>query len=123
MNQEDKCEYLNQIRQKIAEANGIDFVIDDCTEKSCPKNCQKSDLELKYLEEELEKIQKEGKKINLKGVLTLDFEDGPHEDISLAKKFIPKQVKIKGDLSEIQDIFDDPIENVLPPRYLDRLID
>ena len=69
----DKCELLNEIRQKIADENDIDFVIYECTfEGDCTGTCPKCEAELKYLEEELAKKQARGEKIKLDGIFTLE---------------------------------------------------
>ncbi len=69
----DKCELLNEIRQKIADENNIEFTIYDCTfEGDCTGTCPKCESELKYLESELEKKQNAGEKINLKNIFKLD---------------------------------------------------
>ena len=72
MNGRDKCELLNEIRQKIADENNIEFTIYDCTfEGDCTGTCPKCESELEYLERELEKKQNAGEKINLKNIFTL----------------------------------------------------
>lgn len=77
----DKCELLNEIRQKIADENDIEFTIYDCTfEGDCTGTCPKCESELEYLERELEKKQKAGEKINLKGIFTFK-NDNPGYDI------------------------------------------
>lgn len=72
MNGRDKCELLNEIRQKIAEKNNIEFDFDECTfEGECSGTCPKCESELEYLEMELEKKQEKGEKIELEGIFTL----------------------------------------------------
>lgn len=82
MNGRDKCELLNEIRQKIADENNIEFTIYDCTfEGDCSGTCPKCESELEYLERELEKKQNAGEKIKLKNIFTLNEkeEDGKFE--------------------------------------------
>lgn len=73
MNGRDKCELLNEIRQKIAEKNNIEFDFDECTfEGECSGTCPKCESELEYLEMELKKKQYKGEKIELEGIFTLE---------------------------------------------------
>ena len=72
MNGRDKCELLNEIRQKIALKNNIEFNIEECTyEGDCTGTCPKCESELEYLEMELKKKQYKGEKIELEGIFTL----------------------------------------------------
>ena len=72
MNGRDKCELLNEIRQKIALKNNIEFNIGECTyEGDCTGTCPKCERELEYLEMELKKKQYKGEKIELEGIFTL----------------------------------------------------
>ena len=115
MNGREKCELINQIRQKIADNNNIDFVIYECTfEGECSGRCQKSDSELNYLERELEKRQNEGVKLNLKGVFALDIDDKTIE--TQQDKSLKRQEKL-------EDLLENPLLSDLPPRYLDNLLD
>ena len=82
MNGRDKCELLNEIRQKIADENNIEFTIYDCTfEGDCTGTCPKCESELEYLERELEKKQNAGEKINLKNIFTLNQKEESNWDI------------------------------------------
>lgn len=115
MNGREKCELINQIRQKIADNNNIDFVIYECTfEGECTGRCQKSDSELNYLERELEKRQNEGVKLNINGVFALDI-DEKTEQTSLDKS-VNRQEKL-------EELLENPLLSDLPPRYLDNLLD
>jgi len=114
MNGRDKCELINQIRQKIADNNNIDFVIYECTfEGECTGRCAKSDSELNYLERELEKRQNEGVKLNLKGVFALDIDDKTIE--TQQDKSIKRQEKL-------EKLMENPELSDLPPRYMDMLL-
>lgn len=116
MNGREKCRLINQIREKVAENNNIDFVIKDCTfEGNCTGRCEKSDSELNYLETELEKIQSEGNKINLKGVFTFDIDEVTEKQPSLEEIAIKRQEKLEK-LKQNPDLKD------LPSRYLDMLL-
>ena len=114
MNGREKCEIINRIRKKVADKNGIEFEIYDCTtEGDCTGRCEKSDMELNYLEKMLEKRQSEGKSLDLSGVFVLDI-DEKAEQISLEKS-LKRQEK----LEELQN---NPFLSDLPPRYLDNLL-
>lgn len=115
MNGREKCMLINQIRQKVADNNNIDFVIYDCTfEGECTGRCQKSDSELSYLESELEKRQNDGNKINLKGVFTFDIDDFP-------KKQSIEEISNRQE--KLEQLLENPLLSDLPPRYLDNLLD
>ena len=116
MNGREKCMLINQIRQKVADNNNIDFVIYDCTfEGECTGRCQKSDSELSYLESELEKRQNEGNKINLKGVFTFDIDDEPKIQPSSQEMISKRQEKL-------EKLMKNPDLKDLPSRYLDMLL-
>lgn len=85
----DKCELLNEIRQKIALKNNIEFNIEECTyEGDCTGTCPKCERELEYLEMELKKKQYKGEKIELEGIFTLnETEPTELEDNSLFDTF------------------------------------
>ena len=69
----DKCELLNEVRQKIAEKNDIEFTVYECTfEGDCTGTCPKCESEVRYLEEELTKKQARGEKINLEGIFNIE---------------------------------------------------
>ena len=76
MKGKEKCNLLNEIRQKIADENNIDFHIEKCTfEGECLGTCPKCEAELEYLENELIKKQKAGEKINIQNIFTLKDND------------------------------------------------
>lgn len=62
------CKILKEIRKQIAEDNDIKLIIEECTYKGdCEGTCPRCEEEVRYLEEELEKRQKEGKEAILGG--------------------------------------------------------
>ena len=72
MKGKEKCDLLNELRQKIADENNIDFNIEKCTfEGECLGTCPKCEAELEFLENELNKKQRSGKKINIKNIFPL----------------------------------------------------
>lgn len=69
MDGREKCELLNDIRKILAEKNGIDFTVYECTfEGDCEGTCPKCESENNYLEKELAKKQENGEKIDLSGI-------------------------------------------------------
>lgn len=64
-----KCKILKEIRQQIADSNGIEYVTSECKHQGdCLGTCPKCEAELKYLEQELEKRQKLGKTVAVAGL-------------------------------------------------------
>lgn len=62
------CKILKEIRKQIAEDNDIELITSECTYKGdCEGTCPKCEEEVRYLEEELEKRQCEGKKAVIGG--------------------------------------------------------
>lgn len=54
------CEELKKMRKSLADANGIKYEIVDCPSKEpCAGTCRQCDKELKYLQEQMEKIPEE----------------------------------------------------------------
>lgn len=63
------CKILKEIRRQIAEANGIEFVTQDCRYKGdCPGTCPKCEAEVRYLEQQLHARFIAGKAIALAGI-------------------------------------------------------
>lgn len=118
MSNNAKCHLINQMRLKVAQNNGIDFKVSECTtEGDCPEDCEKMALELEYLEGELERIQNEGLKINLKGVFSMDYEDLPERSKPLA------DIPVSRNPEKLEKLLKNPDLTNLPPRYLDSLLD
>lgn len=69
MTGKEKCKYLKEIRQRIADDNDIAYVTEECKHKGeCRGTCPRCESELRYLERELEKRKSLGKKITLAGL-------------------------------------------------------
>lgn len=65
------CKILRQIRQKIADENDIPLVTKECTyQGDCKGTCPRCEAELRYLEEQLARRQKLGKRIAVAAVAT-----------------------------------------------------
>ncbi|MCQ2543143.1 MAG: hypothetical protein MJ126_03185 [Lachnospiraceae bacterium] len=69
MKGKEKCKALKEIRKKIADENDIPYVVEECSHKGeCKGTCPKCEAELRYLERELERKEKIGKKLAVVGV-------------------------------------------------------
>ena len=69
MKGKDKCRMLKQIRKKIADANDIPYVVEECPHQGeCKGTCPKCEAELKKMEEELSLRRRLGKKVAVVGV-------------------------------------------------------
>lgn len=63
------CKILKEIRQQIAEANGIEFVTSECRYKgNCLGTCPKCEAEVRYLEQQLRARSLAGKAVALAGI-------------------------------------------------------
>ena len=63
------CKILKEIRRQIAEANDIEYVVEECQYKGdCLGTCPKCEAEVRYLEQQLHKRQLLGKAVVLAGV-------------------------------------------------------
>ena len=62
----NKCEYLKEIRKRIATENGIPLEQRECTFKGeCSGTCPFCEAELRYLEKELRKRRTLGKAVTV----------------------------------------------------------
>lgn len=65
----NKCEYLKEIRKRIATENGIPLEQRECTFKGeCSGTCPFCEAELRYLEKELRKRRTLGKAVTVAGI-------------------------------------------------------
>lgn len=73
MNGKSRCKALKEIRQKIAQENGIHLETPECDFKGeCPGTCPQCESEVRFIERELIKRSQLGKVITLTGLtLTL----------------------------------------------------
>lgn len=63
------CKILKEIRRRIAEANGIEFVTSECRYKGdCTGTCPKCEAEVRYLEQQLRARSLAGKAVALAGI-------------------------------------------------------
>lgn len=97
----DKCDRLREIRKKIAEANGIDFIPTECHHTGpCPGTCPVCDEEIKYIDDELQKKRARGEEIVLNGIAAndikesgCDIEPDHYEDIIEMGMALPPDLK------------------------------
>ena len=69
MNGKKKCKILKEIRRQIAMQNDIEYVTSECQHKGdCKGTCPKCEAEVRYLEKELEKRQKLGRRVAVVGI-------------------------------------------------------
>ena len=72
MRGKEKCKALKEIRKQIAENNDIEYVVSECKHQGdCKGTCPKCEAELRYLESELEKRTRMGKKAVIAGISAL----------------------------------------------------
>ena len=72
MNGKDKCKILKQIRQEIASANDIPYIIENCKyQGDCKGTCPKCEADLRYLETQLDKRRRKGLSIMVAGMSLL----------------------------------------------------
>ena len=63
------CRILTEIRRQIAEANDIEYVVEECQYKGdCKGTCPKCEAEVRYLESQLHKRQMLGKAVVVAGL-------------------------------------------------------
>ena len=63
------CKILKEIRRQIAEANDIEYVVEECQYKGdCLGTCPKCEAEMRYLEEQLHQRQLLGKAAMVAGI-------------------------------------------------------
>lgn len=69
MKGKDKCKILKEIRAQIAEANGIEWVTENCTHKGeCRGTCPKCESEVAALERALARRRALGKTVAVAGI-------------------------------------------------------
>jgi TonB family protein len=69
MSGKDICKYLKSVRRAVAEANGIELDISECSfEGRCPGTCPKCEAEVRSLESALSARRRMARKVALLGV-------------------------------------------------------
>lgn len=65
----NKCEYLKEVRRRIAKENGIQLEQRECTFKGeCSGTCPFCEAEMRYIEKELHKRRTLGKAVTVAGI-------------------------------------------------------
>ena len=65
----NKCEYLKEVRRRIAKENGIQLEPRECTFKGeCSGTCPFCEAEMRYIEKELHKRRTLGKAVTVAGI-------------------------------------------------------
>ena len=110
MNGKKKCKILKEIRRQIAEQNSIEYVTSECQHKGdCKGTCPKCEAEVRYLEKELEKRQKLGRRVAVVGIAaalavsTVGCEYMPEK---------PIVDELSGDVAGPNDYYGDEVGNV-----------
>ena len=111
MTGKEKCAQLKKYRNKVAEANGIDFTAKECDfQGECPGFCPACDEEILFLEKELRKRERQGFDIKLQGLINIAFKNGdtvheytpaPHSDRGMLGRIVcrdPEKKKIDDDM-------------------------
>ena len=82
------CQALKELRKRVADANDIQFEIEECTHKGdCPGTCPKCEGELQYLMDSLRKREEDGKPIAIDGLMS-------EEELYSAFSFEPIDVEV-----------------------------
>lgn len=69
MNGKNRCRILKDIRKRIAEENGIEYITTECKYKGdCLGTCPKCESEVRFLERELQKKHSLGQRIAVAGI-------------------------------------------------------
>ena len=92
MTGKEKCELLRQIRKGIAEKNGIDYNPRECTHTGdCQGTCAMCDLEIRYLDAQLNKKAAMGGRLRVAG-LALDKVKVETTDSNARRETFPPHV-------------------------------
>lgn len=80
------CRILKEIRRQIAEANDIEYVVEECQYKGdCKGTCPKCEAEVRYLEEQLHQRQILGKAVMVAGLSLGVVSNDMAQDVSLVE--------------------------------------
>ena len=97
MKGKEKCKILKEIRQRIATENDIPFVTSECKHQGdCRGTCPKCEAELQYLENELAKRQRLGKRIAVAGLVATFTLAGTACDFGQTITSTPKENEFDG---------------------------
>ncbi len=91
------CRILKEIRRQIAEANDIEYVVEECQYKgNCKGTCPKCEAEVRYLESQLHKRQMLGKAIVVAG-LSLGVIPAMAQEVSAVETKVAATVAAQSD--------------------------
>ena len=80
------CRILKEIRRQIAEANDIEYVVEECQYKGdCKGTCPKCEAEVRYLEEQLHQRQILGKAVMVAGLSLGVISNAMAQDVALVE--------------------------------------
>ena len=100
MNGKNRCRILKEIRKKIADENGIEYVVSECKYKGdCLGTCPKCEAEVQYLERELANRRSLGRRVAIAGIAA---------GITLAATGCSEDIKNKLGLGTQGDMMPDP---------------
>lgn len=118
MKGKERCRILKEIRIKIAEENGIEFAVSECTHKGdCRGTCPKCEAEVKYLERELEIRKRLGKSIAVAGVaagITLSAVGCTYIEEKLGGDTLQGDMRISETIEEVDGILATEDDSLLP---------
>jgi phosphomannomutase len=91
------CRILKEIRRQIAEANDIEYVVEECQYKGdCKGTCPKCEAEVRYLESQLHKRQMLGKAVVVAG-LSLGVIPAMAQEVSAVETKVAATVAAQSD--------------------------
>ena len=107
MKGKEKCRILKEIRQKIADENGIEYITSECKHKGdCRGTCPKCEQEVRDLQRELDKKRRLGRSVAVIGVAAgialtgVSCTDEPEE--------------LNGDIPYVENIENESTDGLLP---------
>ena len=95
------CRILKEIRRQIAEANDIEFIVSECTyQGDCQGTCPKCEAEVRYLEQQLEQKEANGKTTLRCGISDVNSEQNSEENSNSDTPEAPDTIEttLEGDL-------------------------
>lgn len=107
------CKVMKELRKRIADANEIPYVIEECPYKGdCPGTCPKCEADLRYLTEAIDAREKQGKTVTTEGLmseeelrqaLTIEpIDDKPDKFIFGSLRMSKEPEPLEGDIAKIE---------------------
>ena len=117
MTGKEKCKLLRTIRREIAETNGIAYFTSDCTfEGACTGTCPMCDAEIRYLDNEINKMVASGKKVSLAGLSLKTYAAATSEPKNQDLNIVPDFPEVAGIMAYVGD--EDPLETTGVMEYV-----